>query len=1071
MNHQYDSNSNTLYPTPPKPRVHTSSSSSSSSSLARTHISNSHGITITSTTDTNTQGPSHADTTSTAIYQHADVGSPSSPNSYLTSRRGLAKARRTRSPQSGSPRSPVSAAYPMPSRPTAIGRLSPDISTGRTDLYSPIAASESPVSPVSPTSPKVLRVKSSQRSKAASLSRPSRPITARRQRQSTQKRKAAAAAAAAASTSTTNGFNHRRHSHGQSSATGPSPVLLSARAALDMSSMTGAMKRQDNMRPRPPTERPQSAMVMRKPATRTTSSNLPNSSSSMTANVHRPQQRTHVAARPQSALGRTRGGGTDSLHDDNNKHEAEAMALFAAKQAQMMDRLSHMVDEIENAFIDGTDIQTVLELCGKCLKKILIAISASGPRGNAVRGAPSSAGSRSGDDIASVAIAKEPVLRISKLVLRIPFRPRDTKVRARCLHQLFNLSSDADHDHVLFDLIPYLASHVQSLTSIPLAGSDPEPAEIERHGFLQHELRYTLGIFRNLSEDELNVPLLARQPRILTFLWHIMNHDILLERGLGILSEGDRDKVCAEVAHVVNNLLTTPTLCEQFIRMNGVVDTAQHICRLVKRITASYDDCDEDEDGDLRQFDHKSASSHSIASSSHSHSGAMSRSNTVTLTPTSSNLLINLLRVLSRVSESQEFFEQLAEQKEFLVSCMWIIDTQQRDAAMCTRTCYILGILTSDNSSVRRYIFQNYPGMVDALMRLLRVLCKRDTQARRMDSVHAANKQHAEVEDSLLKLTRLVANFAIERSVGGEIAIQPSVLLFVALLGAKSVDDNEELVLNLVSVLTNISFYRDHSIQDAHAYPVLFGRSHAQPDHDTQTRAEEKMQSELNTLPLRMLACIAPLLYSTTNMELLHEAVRVLGNLSSHAQYRSCMISSRIDTTLGLLLDLEELELLYSVCGVFANLASDKQARHCFFDNDSALCQRLLLLLEDCATAPSMVDLLCKVFLNLRTANRSHTGGWISYDTVIDLCDALGHVLSSMKEQVSDTKTALEHVENGNLEYDGLLNHLDELIDAQGSADQLLRFCQVKKSQHPTTTTTTTAAAATTVTAAAIIES
>jgi hypothetical protein len=60
----------------------------------------------------------------------------------------------------------------------------------------------------------------------------------------------------------------------------------------------------------------------------------------------------------------------------------------------------------------------------------------------------------------------------------------------------------------------------------------------------------------------------------------------------------------------------------------------------------------------------------------------------------------------------------------------------------------------------------------------------------------------------LVKLVRVLANLAIHADIGPLLAAQPRVLGLVSLLQRKNVDAAQELVLNIIGAINNISFYR-----------------------------------------------------------------------------------------------------------------------------------------------------------------------------------------------------------------------------------------------------------------------
>ena len=65
----------------------------------------------------------------------------------------------------------------------------------------------------------------------------------------------------------------------------------------------------------------------------------------------------------------------------------------------------------------------------------------------------------------------------------------------------------------------------------------------------------------------------------------------------------------------------------------------------------------------------------------------------------------------------------------------------------------------------------------------------------------------AELEELLVKLIRLVANISICAEVGSSIVQQPGIQVLVPLLHESLASNREELLLNVVSCITNLSYY------------------------------------------------------------------------------------------------------------------------------------------------------------------------------------------------------------------------------------------------------------------------
>jgi hypothetical protein len=214
-----------------------------------------------------------------------------------------------------------------------------------------------------------------------------------------------------------------------------------------------------------------------------------------------------------------------------------------------------------------------------------------------------------------------------------------------------------------------------------------------------------------------------------------------------------------------------------------------------------------------------------------------------------------------------------------------------------------------------------------------------EAHRRRLQKLAQVEAQFKENEDLLVKLIRLIGNLGIHAGVGAVLSRHASIALMVDLLARKApkVDTTEELVLNCVATVTNLSFYH-------HPNNVLFGNKQS------------------------ILRYLLPLLFSS-NQEMVMESVRALGNFSRDADFRDDMLTTRADEAMVVLLDHSELQVVFAVCGVLVNLSSDPRHRTSLMQLD-ALGKLLDVLdrgsseLPD-ASALSVITVVVKIFINL----------------------------------------------------------------------------------------------------------
>ena len=173
----------------------------------------------------------------------------------------------------------------------------------------------------------------------------------------------------------------------------------------------------------------------------------------------------------------------------------------------------------------------------------------------------------------------------------------------------------------------------------------------------------------------------------------------------------------------------------------------------------------------------------------------------------------------------------------------------------------------------------------------------------------------AERIDVLVKLIRLVAHLAISPDSGVAIASSAASLGLLRTLQAFTMEGAEELQLNAVSAVTNITYY-------------LVGPSHLLKAHES------------------LCAALVPVLVFP-NTEGMVEAARALGNLSRLPDARQTICKGRVHEALLMLLDHSSSAVAEAACGALINLAADLATRHLLLGAHAAprLADLVLLLL------------------------------------------------------------------------------------------------------------------------------
>jgi len=260
------------------------------------------------------------------------------------------------------------------------------------------------------------------------------------------------------------------------------------------------------------------------------------------------------------------------------------------------------------------------------------------------------------------------------------------------------------------------------------------------------------------------------------------------------------------------------------------------------------------------------------------------------------------------------------------------------------RLSFVLGSLTANGDGPRQVLASECEGLTMVPQLLARYWQKERKLAGIDRDRGQKSGARSEIEEVLVKLVRLIANMAINVSVGPLLASDSAVVdPLVDMLGAMRISESEELVLNVVSAVTNLLFYDVPS-------NVLFHEDNKQ-------------------LLCRLLR---PLLLESYNVEALIEAARALGNLSRHKDGRVCMSSIRLDEIMAILLNHDDRDLVFYVCGTLVNLAADPDCKARLL-RVCPVVMKLGELLNDASDDDELLLVAVKVLVNL---SLDHLDAW-----------------------------------------------------------------------------------------------
>jgi hypothetical protein len=286
---------------------------------------------------------------------------------------------------------------------------------------------------------------------------------------------------------------------------------------------------------------------------------------------------------------------------------------------------------------------------------------------------------------------------------------------------------------------------------------------------------------------------------------------------------------------------------------------------------------------------------------------------------------------------------------------------------------FVLGNLTASESSAR--IELAAAGGVDLLIGLLEQhnqrdleLCTRSTEAE-TDEEECGNlrsKQLSESADVLTKVVRVLANLAIDPGVGITVACHPGIKALVAILDRRFITSSEELVLNTVSAVTNLTFYEDSA-------NVLI----------------QHREAILNRMK--------PLLLHP-NDEAVVESVRALGNLSREQVSRDMICELHVDEVLVMLLDHSSNEVLYSVCGVLTNIAADPTHKNTLTTMDGVP-RMIKLIARSCSTEIPLAVIASRALFNF----------CLDTGDLTPMTTSEAQALHQLLSEVLDTEDHIEH--------------------------------------------------------------
>ncbi|KAL6630867.1 ARM repeat-containing protein [Neocallimastix californiae] len=314
-------------------------------------------------------------------------------------------------------------------------------------------------------------------------------------------------------------------------------------------------------------------------------------------------------------------------------------------------------------------------------------------------------------------------------------------------------------------------------------------------------------------------------------------------------------------------------------------------------------------------------------------------------------LVLNISRIFSKLSLYSEFQIQLENSTSSIITLAKLLLAHYTNNPLVVRICFILGNLSCERTScIPDIIFDYIPDLVQLLELLVRKTINKEKKSEESDSQEESNEnenenendkiikedqylKEKEEEDVLIKLIRLIANMALNNKAGPIIAEIPEIKCLVDLFRIRNINDNEELILNIVGAIANISYYNIS-------------------------------KNEILDQRLIIAKLLLPLLFHD-NVEAIIEASRVFGNITQFQDVCDFAKTSKASEIFVVLLDHSNRDVLYNICGILINLINYQHHCDVYLQNEGV--EKLLEILELCINMSDfeLASLICKIFYNL----------------------------------------------------------------------------------------------------------
>eukprot|EP01031_Cornospumella_fuschlensis_P037571 gene37571-45634_t len=210
-----------------------------------------------------------------------------------------------------------------------------------------------------------------------------------------------------------------------------------------------------------------------------------------------------------------------------------------------------------------------------------------------------------------------------------------------------------------------------------------------------------------------------------------------------------------------------------------------------------------------------------------------------------------------------------------------------------------------------------------------------------------------ELKDAVIKLVRLLANLCIcaevgEQVGGGSMGAGMGVLLELGVVCEEGGEEYEELLLNVVAAMTNVTYYACQRLSSLES-----------------VRADARLISKLERALLLLCAQLSPHLFHD-NHEVVLEVCRVYGNLSRREAVVTWLCSQGVLPVFILLLQHANPDIVQASLGVLVNVTAHGSGRQALVQRNVGFVQQLNAHMKRLSLrAPEGAMLVCQVLFNM----------------------------------------------------------------------------------------------------------